>query len=184
MRLSLKAVGVFIIGAIASLGLTVPAHADGLTLVQCAGEETATFSPGIHLPPPLGPEPVTTTISTTTNYPLCVLPLLGGVTATDSWSGTGQADCTNGVLGGSGTLTWSGGSGPSTSSYSYTAVVSSRPDGVLVLVADGTISSGRHAGDHLNKVITNSDPNALTACETDEGMTENSGAVTLTISQL
>lgn len=184
MRFFLKPLGTLVIGAMAGLGLNTPAHADGLNLAQCAGKETATFSPGIHLPPPLGPEPVTTTITTTTSYPLCPLPLLGGVTATDSWSGTGQADCVNGVLGGSGTLTWTGGTGPSTSTYSYTAVVSARPNGVLVLVADGTVNSGRYAGNHLNKVITNSDPDALTACASEEGMTQNSGAVTLTISSL
>jgi hypothetical protein len=184
MRLILRPLGALMTGALACLCLNAPANADGLNLVQCLGTETATFNPGIHLPPPLGPEPGTTTITTTTSYALCPLPLLAGMTATESWSGTGEADCVNGVLGGSGTLTWTGGTGPATSSYSLTAVVSARPDGVLILVADGTINSGRYAGSHLNKVITNSDPDALTDCATESGMTQNSGAVTLTISSL
>ncbi|MEU1631071.1 hypothetical protein ABZ746_38690 [Streptomyces sp. NPDC020096] len=161
--------------AVLPLTLTAPTAHAALVDAICAGSVQANFNPGLTF------EAQTVNVSTTARYPTCANLSGNGkqlAVATESFSGTGTADCLTGVVGGSGTINWASGD---TSGFTYQVTVSGRPDGVLELLATGSITSGLFKGDKLTENITNI-PNVRTQCLSENGMTNASGTDDLVIS--
>jgi hypothetical protein len=167
-------------GAAAAVALAVlagtagasPAHA-GVTLLVCAGTETATFSP------PLTNTMQLTNVSVTEDVSLC---LLGGVTSgTASAAFQVPASCTGETFGPV-TLTydWAGGQ---TSTVDYTtASITRLADGSDLAVGVGTVTAGLDQGAVAQDEIIEPALNPL-ACA-GAGVPGVSGPETLTFTGL
>ncbi|MET9252558.1 hypothetical protein [Streptomyces sp. NPDC003717] len=146
-------------------------------LVTCpVGTQTTTYSPGLRLPATPAP-----TVSLHTDGTLGPCVSLDGhhTGAVYKADGSGKLNCLGGNSSGGGSLNWSD-PGAATSKFTFTGGISLRPDGVTVLVLNGTVTSGDFAGKHLvvTVVLLSTD---LTACLTPTGLTTSSGPFTASV---
>lgn len=159
--------------------LTFPGAASAqasVNLVTCPlGSQTTTYAPGLKL---ASPAP-NVSLKSAGNLGPCVALDLQHTSASYTFNGTGQLNCLGGNSAGIGKIDWTD-PGTTPSTYSYTAGISLRPDGVTVLVFTGTITSGDYTGQSLLSTVVLASTD-LTACLSPSGLTSVSGPFTLSI---
>jgi len=124
--------------AVAAGTAAQPAHG---ALLACEGAESATYSP------PLTNTPTPTRLTVATDYSTCVnaLNLLERRTGTVSFSGNPVASCGDLLANGSGrrVVSWSTGG---SSTFEYTYLSNTLPDGTLQVLQTGRIVAGEFSG--------------------------------------
>lgn len=161
----------------AAASTPAPAAAPASTaVVQCAGTEAITYTPGLTTVPQQ--------VRLSAQGTLGPCATTAGPDFSDgriAFSGAGQLSCTvGGSSSGTAAITWTGGE---RSAFTYQGAVSLRPDGVTVLVLTGTVTSGSFAGEHVVNTITLASTD-LTACLSSRGLTATSGPITLNVNPL
>lgn len=150
------------------------------TLVTCTGTESVTYSPG------LTNTPTSIATSRADDYDPCthVVGLsITSETGVSGVSGTATIACTTLLSSGSAakTITWSD---ATTSVFSFSYVANAVGANVVV-VATGTITSGRYAGATAVEEITYAGlVSGLLACGTPGGITGLTGTTVLTITDV
>jgi hypothetical protein len=136
--------------AAALLGLTafiVPASTATAASVdaECLGSFSRTFSPAVTL------APQTVTVTETSNYSICAVPVAVGATATGAETSTLSLGCIPVTAGPAATetLTWHDATGgTSTISWLAPTIVGQ------TVVFNGAVTAGRHNGDAATKVTS------------------------------
>jgi hypothetical protein len=160
-------------GALAGLAGFQPAQAAAIDLA-CAGSQTFTYSPGLHLTA----RPVTVSGAGSFSCPVSADPALssGGFTVPGF---TATLGC--GLTGNTGTFTYSWNNGQTSTVLSTSDVTFNL--GTVVTEARGTVIAGEFTGDTTVFTWTGTSPGLLD-CLSPSGVRQYSGPITLTFSSL
>ena len=171
-RSAALATGLAIILAVFTCAVAAPG-AGAVSLVRCAGTESATYSPGLTNTP----APTTVTVNDVLSPCVSALPLWTGSATTSLTIPSASESCDQLLRGGPGSLSvrWSD---ATTSTFSYNRIVN-RVRGEIVVSKTGTISAGRYLGSTALGVVVQ--PGDLTACSTPGGLTSSTGTYTFDI---
>lgn len=168
---------------IAALGVlattSTQARAENLlTLANCVGSHSATWSPGVTN----NPREITVSENSQWNCLQLRAPLLTTASSTNEF--TAQFSCQSllNPVPATWTIEWGDGVEPKTSTYVFTAQVNSVGNN-LVIAAPGTITAGRHAGASAvgTFVLQNLGATLNNLCASANGVTNATGASTLLI---
>lgn len=162
-----------LLGVAAGTSSTAQAAPGSLSdpLSTCAGTSTTTYSPGLT--------PTPQTVNFTGSADLSCPLDLEGQTAHYEASGSGMLSCAPNLNSSSGTLTVEWGNGEE-SVIPFTTAVVSRPLVGVVLVSTGTVQSGRFEGQMMTNEAVLVPLGAPIGCVSGQGITEVTGAATLT----
>ncbi|MGO1057266.1 hypothetical protein [Crossiella sp. CA198] len=150
------------------------AGASGLTLVLCPlGTETSTYTPGLNNTV----REITYSGSDTATCLSLGNPLINSFVA--PFSGQFEGSCELSFDQDSGTQTFDWNVGAS-SVWNYTSVVSTNPQGQVVVVLEGPIVAGQFTGATARQVVVLPELD-LTACATETGITGRNGVFSLVI---
>jgi hypothetical protein len=169
--------------AIGVAAIPMQAKAGGLTLANCTGSHTATWTMGATNKPQL------ITVGTNSQWGACVqllpYPALGSASSVDQFTATFDCSSILSPVGATWTINWADGMAPSTSTYTFSAQVNAA-DGNLVITTPGSITAGRYAGASAlgTFVLDNVGATLNDLCNTPGGITSGSGLSTLVITQL
>lgn len=151
--------------------VAVPSPAGAVVLdAQCAGTETATYDPGVTL----SEQHVVSEVEA--HYLTCLSSDPAITSGVVEIHAEGMLSCLSGTVSGTQTITWNTGE---VSSVAFTLAVSVRPLGQVVVIANGTVTSGKFAGDDVLQTAAVPAPTVAQCLTT--GITEASGATTATI---
>lgn len=160
--------------ALLSLMTSAPAahaHEGSATLVACAGTVAATYSPGLTY----APKPTAVRSQAVVGCPVSADSTL--TSATFGGNSTGTLSCLLGPAKGTLTIHWNNGT---SSTASITSLAAVRPNGNMVTISTGSITSGKFTGATVVTEVTLLASKA-TACLTPQGLTAASGPTTVTI---
>jgi len=161
---------------VSSLSLTLlgaDARAESV-LLTCPGTQATHYTPGLTFTPRLIHFTSSTVAGPCVGLPLTVTSLRS------SLAGQGTLDCLAGSADVVLEIEWSDG----TSSHAEGSnVLTLRPGGVVVVVEQSTVVSGRFLGATLTRTVTLLQTELL-ACATEEGVTDVAGPVTYTVTGL
>ena len=171
---ALRRIGVISV-VLASMFVAVPgANASGGSII-CTGTEVLTYNPGVRL------FPRTVTLTVAANFGPCVSTnpaIASGSAGTPPGGVSAKLSCLNLLDSGSGqaTIRWNNGT---TSRYAFTRS-SQTVGGQLISTTTGAVIAGEFLGRSVLVVSVSPAPNFL-ECLSPAGLTQRTGAVTLTI---
>ncbi|WP_260407339.1 hypothetical protein [Pseudomonas cichorii] len=155
--------------------LVAPGRAEAVNLAECTGNHTAEWSPGLRN------TEQTITVSTNSNWAVCVLPL--GVSAISAQSFQATFSCQSFFLE-TPTITWViNWSDGATSTYAFKAQIDNLGNLNTTIIGDGTIIDGRYKGAKARTLFTLVNLKSIlnNDCNQPSGVTKVSGASKLVI---